>query len=148
MNEEVQKLSLKIDNTINLCKKVLEYGDKIKAISPLDMGMIEYSEKLTQLTEARGEATRVAILELGELQKRYKEIDNDSSIKTADKVLLKEKMNTIIDLSPLFFKQNVILQKAIDIHLKSLQQESSGFHKNVGVIKNYLKAPDKKNFYG
>jgi 3-dehydroquinate synthase class II len=48
----------------------------------------------------------------------------------------------------LFAKQNIGIRKNIEIHLKSLRNESVEFRHNVGVIKNYLKAPDNRTFYG
>jgi hypothetical protein len=78
----------------------------------------------------------------------YQAIENDSSAEPAEKAFLTEKIRTVQDLSPLFAKQNVSIQKNIQQHLTSLRKESTEYHHNVGVIKNYLQTPDSGTFYG
>jgi hypothetical protein len=148
MRQDVKSLSSKIDGAMQLCKKVLEHDSKIKALSPLEIGMDAYAEELTQCVESRGRATRTAILELSEIGSFYETIENDSTATVADKALLNEKIHSLQDLSSVFIKQNAIVRKSIEIHLNSLHQESAGFQQNVKVIKNYLKAPDNRTFYG
>jgi len=152
MNKNINSLSLRIDAAMQLCKNVFDYGEKIRNLSPTDIGMDVYAEELTQYTEDRGRATRIAIQELNAISSSYetleKELEKDSSVTPAEKAFLNEKMRTVQDMSPLFAKQNVAIQKIIQVHLNALRKESVEFHHNVGVIKNYLKAPDKRNFYG
>jgi len=148
MNQDATNLSSKIDAAMQLCKNVLDYGEKIKALSPADIGMDAYATELTQFTEDRGRATRVAIQELNALSSSYDALEKNSSIAPADKAFLSEKIRLVQDMSPLFVKQNVAIQRIIQVHLNSLRKESVEFHHNVGVIKNYLKAPDKRSFYG
>jgi len=148
MRQDVKSLASKIDNAMQLCKNVLEYDSKIKALSPLEIGMDEYAEKLTRCVENRGSATRAAIRELSEIGNFYRAIESDSTATVADKALLNEKIQSLQDLSPVFVKQNAIVKKSIEIHLNSLHQESAEFQHNVKVIKNYLKAPDNRTFYG
>jgi len=71
MNQDATNLSSKIDAAMQLCKNVLDYGEKIKALSPADIGMDAYATELTQFTEDRGRATRVAIQELNALSSSY-----------------------------------------------------------------------------
>jgi len=148
MNQEVKALVSKIDNAMLLCKKVLEHDGKIKALSPLEIGMDAYTEELTQCVESRGRATRAAIQELNGIGGSYETIENDSAVAVADKVLLSGKIDALQNLSSVFIKQNAVVQKSIEIHLKSLHQESAEFQQNVKVIKTYLKAPDNRTFYG
>jgi len=148
MNQDAEFLSSKIDAAMQLCKNVLEYGERIKSLSPADIGMDAYATELTQFTEDRGRATRVAIQELNAVSNSYEELEKNSSATPADKAFLSEKIRLVQDMSPLFAKQNVAIQKIIQVHLNSLRKESVEFHHNVGVIKNYLKAPDKRSFYG
>jgi len=133
---------------MQLCKKVLDYGEKIKTLSPLDVGMEAYTEELVQYTEARGNATRTAVQELKAISENYETIEKDDTATSADKAFLSEKLHCVQDLSPLFAKQDAAVQKIIEIHLTFLRKESVEFHHNVGVIKNYLKAPDNRTFYG
>ncbi len=144
MNQDANALSSKIDAAMQLCKNVLDYGEKIKALSPEDIGMDAYAEELTQRTEDRGRATRVAIQELNAISNIYENL----SAAPADKAFLSEKIRLVQDMSPLFVKQNAIIQRIIQVHLNSMRKESVEFHHNVRVIKNYLKAPDKRSFYG
>jgi len=148
MREDVKSLVSKIDSAMQLCKNVLEHDSKIKALSPLDVGMDVYAEELTQCVESRGRATRIAIQELNEIGRFYKTIENDSTVAIVDKVFLNGKINSLQDLSSVFIKQNAVAKKSIEIHLNALHQESAGFQQNVKVIKNYLKAPDNRTFYG
>jgi hypothetical protein len=148
MRQDVKSLSSKIDDTMQLCKKVLECGEKIRGLSPLDIGMESYAEELSQCTEDRGRAARVAIQELNAINDSYQTIEKDPTATTADKAFLSEKITCVQDLSPLFTKQNVAIKKNIETHLNSLRHESIEFRHNVGVIKNYLKAPDNRTFYG
>jgi len=148
MRQDVKSLSSRIDDTMQLCKKVLECGEKIRGLSPLDIGMEAYTEELSQCTEDRGRATRVAIQELNAINDSYQTIEKDPTATTADKAFLSEKITCVQDLSPLFVKQNVAIKKNIETHLNSLRHESIEFRHNVGVIKNYLKAPDNRTFYG
>jgi len=148
MNQEAKSLSSRIDTAMQLCKNVLDYGEKIRALSPTDIGMDAYATELTQYTEDRGRATRTAIQELNAISSNYETLEKDPSITSADKAFLSEKIRSVQDMSPLFAKQNVAIQKIIQVHLNSLRKESVEFHHNVGVIKNYLKAPDKRSFYG
>jgi len=148
MNQEAKSLSSRIDTAMQLCQNVLDYGEKIRALSPTDIGMDAYATELTQYTEDRGRATRTAIQELNAISSNYETLEKDPSITSADKAFLSEKIRSVQDMSPLFVKQNVAIQKIIQVHLNSLRKESVEFHHNVGVIKNYLKAPDKRSFYG
>jgi hypothetical protein len=148
MNKEASTLSSKIDAAMQLCKNVLDYGEKIKALSPEDIGMEAYATELTQCTEDRGRATRIAIQELNAISNNYEALEKDSSATPADKAFLGEKIRVVQDMSPLFVKQNVAIQRIIQVHLNSMRKESVEFHHNVRVIKNYLKAPDKRSFYG
>ncbi|MCL2206736.1 MAG: hypothetical protein FWB90_01420 [Fibromonadales bacterium] len=148
MHKEVRTLSSKIDSAMQLCKKVLECGEKIRELSPLDIGMEAYAEELNQCTEDRGRATRVAIQELNNINGYYEVIDKDPTVTSMDKAFLIERIRCVQDLSPLFAKQNSAIRKSIEHHLNSLRQESVEFRHNVGVIKTYLKAPDKRTFYG
>jgi len=148
MRQDVKSLVSKIDSAMQLCKNVLEHDSKIKALSPLDIGMDEYTEELTLCVESRGRATRIAIQELSEIGSSYEAIEKDTTAAVADKALLNEKIHSLQDLSSTFAKQNAIVRKSIEIHLNSLRQESAGFQHNVKVIKNYLKAPDNRTFYG
>jgi len=144
MNQDANALASKIDTAMQLCQNVLEYGEKIKALSPSDIGMEAYATELTQCTEDRGRATRIAIQELNAISNNYENL----SAAPADKAFLSEKMRLVQDMSPLFAKQNVAIQRIIQVHLNSMRKESVEFHHNVRVIKNYLKAPDKRSFYG
>jgi len=148
MQQNVKSLSAKIDSAMQLCKNVLEHDNKIKALSPLDIGMDEYAERLTQFVENRGDATRAAIQELTEISNSYETLENDSTATVAEKAVLNEKIHSLQDLSAVFAKQNAVTRKSIEIHLNSLHQESAEFQHNVKVIKNYLKAPDNRTFYG
>jgi len=148
MREDIKKLSSKIDAAMLLCKKVLDFGDKIKELSPIDTGMDVYAEELAQFTEFRGRATRAAIQELNNIGGRFNEIESDSTASVAEKAFLTEKIRSVQDMSPMFVKQNTTIRKIIEMHLNSLRKESAEFHHNVGVIKNYLKTPDKRTFYG
>jgi len=148
MHQDVKSLASKIDNAMQLCKKVLEHDSKIKALSPLDIGMDEYAEKLTLCVESRGNATRTAIQEINEIGSVYETIENDSTATVAEKAILNEKIHSLQDLSSVFAKQNAVTRKSIEIHLNSLHNESAEFQQNVKVIKNYLKAPDNRTFYG
>lgn len=148
MRQDVKSLSSKIDTVMQLCKKVLEYGEKIRGLSPLESGMEVYAEELTQCTEDRGRTARIAIQELNAIGGLYKIIEDDSTADVADKTFLNEKMRSIQDLSTVFSKQSDTIKRSIEIHLNSLRQESMEFRHNVGVIKNYLKAPDNRTFYG
>ncbi len=148
MRQDVKTLSSKIDTAMQLCKNVIECGERIRELSPLDIGMESYAEELIRRTEDRGRATRVAIQELNAINGSYQTIEEDPTATTADKAFLSEKITCVQDLSPLFAKQNLAIKKSIEIHLNSLRQESIEFRHNVGVIKNYLKAPDNRTFYG
>ncbi|MDR3001012.1 MAG: hypothetical protein LBU89_07095 [Fibromonadaceae bacterium] len=148
MRQDIKSLSSKIDAAVQLCKNVLEYGEKIRGLSPLEIGMEEYAEELTLHTESRGRATRIAIQEINEINGFYETIENDPNVLDSEKAFLTEKLRTVQDLSPLFAKQSVMITREIEIHLNSLRKESVEFRHNVGVIKNYLKAPDKRSFYG
>ena len=148
MRQDVKALSSKIDNAMQLCKSVLECGEKIRLLSPQDIGMEAYAAELTQCTEDRGRATRIAIKELNSINDSYKIIESDSTATSADKAFLNEKIRTVQDLSPQFLKQNNVIQRIIQLHLTSMRKESVNFHQNVGIIKNYLKTPDKRTFYG
>jgi len=148
MNQNAKSLSSRIDAAMQLCKNVFDYGEKIKALSPADIGMDAYTTELAQYTEDRGRATRIAIQELNAISSNYEELEKDSSSTSADKAFLNEKIRSVQDMSPLFAKQNVAIQKILQVHLNSLRKESVEFHHNVGVIKNYLKAPDNRSFYG
>jgi hypothetical protein len=148
MRQDVKSLASKIDNAMQCCKNVLEYDNKIKALSPLEIGMDAYAEELAQCIESRGHATKVAIRELNEIGSLYEAIESDSTAIVADKALLNEKIHSLQDLSSVFIKQNATVRRSIEIHLNSLRQESAGFQHNVKVIKNYLKAPDNRTFYG
>jgi len=151
MNQNINNFSLRIDAAMKLCRNVFDFGEKIRALSPTDIGMDAYAEELTRYTENRGRATRIAIQELNAIRDSYKtleqEWEKDTSITSSDKAFLTEKMRTVQDMSPLFAKQNAAIQKIIQVHLNSIRKESIEFHHNVGVIKNYLKTPDKRNFY-
>jgi len=147
MHKEVKALSSKIDTAMQLCKKVLECGEKIRELSPLDMGMDAYAVELTQCTEDRGRATRNAIQELHAISDSYELIEKDPTVTSTDRSFLMERLRCVQDLSPMFTKQNTAIRKSIEINLKSLRQESVEFRQNVGVIKNYLKAPDNRAFY-
>jgi len=144
MNQDANALASKIDAAMQLCKNVLDYGEKIKALSPEDIGIDAYATELTQYTEDRGRATRIAIQELNAISNIYEAL----SAAPADKAFLGEKIRLVQDMSPLFVKQNVALQRIIQVHLNSMRKESVEFHHNVRVIKSYLKAPDKRSFYG
>jgi hypothetical protein len=148
MHQDIKSLFSKIDNAVQLCKNVLDCGEKIRALSPLTIGIEAYAEELTKQTENRGRATRAAIQEINAVSSVYKEIETNSAIASADKAFLNEKMRSVRDMSPLFAKQNVVIRRNIEMHLNSLRQESVDFRHNVGVIKNYLKAPDRRTFYG
>jgi len=148
MRQDVKTLASRIDSAMALCKKVLEYGEKIRVLSPLDMGVDAYTEELTQFTEDRGKATRTAIREISSIYDSYAEIEKDLTASNAEKGFLNEKIRTVQDLSPLFAKQDVIIRRIIETHLTALRKESAQFHSNVGVIKNYLKTPDTRTFYG
>jgi len=148
MNQDAKSLSSRIDAAMQLCKNVFDYGEKIKALSPVDIGMDAYATELSQYTEDRGRATRIAIQELNSISSDYETLENDSSVTSADKAFLSEKMHSVQDMSTLFAKQNAAIQKILQVHINSLRKESVEFHHNVGVIKNYLKAPDKRSFYG
>jgi hypothetical protein len=148
MRQDLEELSLKIDSAMKLCKNVLEYGEKIRALSPMDIGMDAYAEELTNYTEDRGRATRVAIQELSAMNKGYDIVENDSTVTSRDRAFLYEKILNVQGLSSQFAKQNEAIRKSVEIHLGSLRKESVEFHHNVGVIKSYLKAPDKRTFYG
>jgi len=151
MNQNVNNFSLRIDAAMKLCKNVFDFGEKIRTLSPTNIGMDAYVAELTQYTEDRGRVTRIAIQELNAIKDSYKtleqEWEKDTSVTPADKAFLTEKMRTVQDMSPLFAKQNAAIQKIIQVHLNSIRKESIEFHHNVGVIKNYLKTPDKRNFY-
>ncbi|MCL2261042.1 MAG: hypothetical protein FWC15_06785 [Fibromonadales bacterium] len=147
MHKDVKALSSKIDTAMQLCKKVLECGEKIKDLSPLDIGMEAYAVELTQFTEDRGRATRNAIQELYAINDSYEVIEKDPTVTSTDRSFLMERLHCVQDLSPMFTKQNNAIKKSIEINLKSLHQESIEFRHNVGVIKNYLKAPDNRTFY-
>jgi len=148
MHQNVKSLVSKIDNAIQLCQKVLEHDGKIKELSPLEIGMDVYAEKLTQCVESRGRATRAAIQEISGIGSSFEAIENDSTVAVSDKIFLNGKIDSLQNLSSLFTKQNAIVRKSIEIHLNSLHRESAGFQQNVKVIKNYLKAPDNRTFYG
>jgi hypothetical protein len=148
MRQDVKDLSLRIDEAIQLCKKVIDYGEAIRNLSPLDIGMDAYVEELTKYTESRGHATRIAIQELNSISSSYETIESDATATSVEKAFLRERMQFVQDLSPLFAKQDVLVRKVIEIHLTSLRKESAEFNHNAGVIKSYLKAPDKRNFYG
>jgi len=145
MNQDINALSLRIDAAMQLCKNVFDCGEKIRSLSPSDIGMDAYTEELTQYTEERARATRIAIQELNDISSSYETLE--SSATSADKAFLTEKIRSVQDMSPLFAKQNAAIQKIIQVHLNSLRKESVEFHHNVGIIKNYLKAPDRRNFY-
>jgi len=147
MNQDIKSFSSRIDAAMQLCKNVFDFGEKIRTLSPTDIGMDAYTEELTQYTEDRGRATRIAIQELNALNANYETFEKDTSATPADKAFLSEKMRLVKDMSPLFAKQNAAIQKIIQVHLNSIRKESVEFHHNVGVIKNYLKTPDKRNFY-
>lgn len=148
MREDIKKLSSRIDAAAQLCKKVLDFGDKIKNLSPMDIGMDVYSEELAQFTEFRGRATRAAIQELTQIGGSFNEIEKDSTASVSEKAFLTEKIRSVQDMSPMFVKQNTTIKKIIEMHMSSLRKESAEFHHNVGVIKSYLKTPDKRTFYG
>jgi len=148
MNQDIKSFSSRIDAAMQLCKNVFDFGEKIRTLSPNDIGMDAYTEELTKYTEERARATRIAIQELNAIGSSYETIENDSSTLPADKAFLSEKIRLVQDMSPFFAKQNAAIQKIIQVHLNSIRKESVEFHHNVGVIKNYLKAPDKRNFYG
>jgi len=148
MRQDVKSLASKIDSAMQLCKNVLEHDSKIKALSPQDIGIDAYAEELTLCVESRGRATRTAIQELNEIGSFYETIENDSTATVADKALLNEKIHSLQDLSAVFAKQNTVVRRSIEIHLNSLHHESAEFQHNVKVIKNYLKAPDNRTFYG
>jgi len=145
MNQDINAFSLRIDAAMQLCKNVFDCGEKIRSLSPSDIGMDAYTEELTQYTEERARATRIAIQELNDISSSYETLE--SSATSADKAFLTEKIRSVQDMSPLFAKQNAAIQKIIQVHLNSLRKESVEFHHNVGIIKNYLKAPDRRNFY-
>jgi hypothetical protein len=148
MHQEVKTLSSRIDTAKQLCNNVFECGEKIRTLSPLDIGMENYAEELTQYTEKRGRATRAAIQELGAINKNYETLLNNSAITASEKGFLDEKMRSVQDLSSSFAKQNTMIRRNIETHLNSLRKESVEFKQNVGVIRNYLNAPDKRTFYG
>jgi len=148
VHKDVKTLSSKIEAAMLLCKKVLECGEKIRELSPLDIGMEAYAEELNLFTEDRGRATRIAIQELNAINGYYEVIEKDPTVTNMDKAFLGERMRCVQDLSPLFTKQNTTIRRCIELHLNSLRQESVEFRHNVGVIKSYLKAPDKRTFYG
>jgi len=148
MRQDIKALASKIDSAMALCKKVLECGEKIRGLSPIDMDMNAYAETLTQFTEDRGRATYAAIQEISSINSSYAEIEKDSTASASEKGYLSEKIRTVQDLSPLFAKQNAVLKRIIETHLTVLRKESAQFHSNVGVIKSYLKTPDKRTFYG
>jgi len=148
MNQKINDLSSRIDAAMQLCKNVFDCGEKIRSLSLSEIGMDAYAAELTQYTEDRALATRMAIQELNAISSSYEILDKESSIAPADKAFLSEKIRSVKDMSPLFAKQNAAIQKIIQVHLNSLRKESVEFHHNVGVIRNYLKAPDKRNFYG
>lgn len=133
---------------MQMCKNVLEYGEKIKDLSPTDIGMDAYATELAQYTENRGHATRIAIQELQAISGNLETMEKESSATVADKAFLSEKIRTVQDMAPLFAKQSVIVKKIIDGHLNSLRKESVEFHKNAGIIKSYLQTPDTRTFYG
>jgi len=149
MRQDVKSLSSRVDTAMQLCKKVLDCGEKIREISPLDIGMEAYSDELIKRTEDRGRATRAAIQELNAINGVYETIEKDPTATASEKAFLKERISYIQDLlSPLFAKQDIAMRKSIEIHLNSLRKESVEFRHNVSVIKNYLKAPDNRTFYG
>jgi hypothetical protein len=148
MREDVKALSSRIDDAKVLCKRVLEAGEKIKKLSPDEMGMEAYSEEVEQFTESRGRATRTAIKELTLIGGLFSEIENDSTASEMEKAFLNEKISAIQALSPLFAQQSVAIRKIIEKHLTAMRQESVEFNQKVGVIKTYLKTPDKRTFYG
>jgi len=148
MNQDIKSFSSRIDAAMQLCKNVFDCGEKIRALSPTDIGMDAYTEELSQYTEDRARATRIAIQELNAISSNYETLENDPSATPSDKAFLTEKIRSVQDMSSLFAKQNAAIQKIIQVHLNSLRKESVEFHHNVGVIKNYLKAPDKRSFYG
>jgi hypothetical protein len=149
MRQDVKSLSSRIEGAMQLCKKVLECGEKIRELSPLDIGMESYAEELILHTEDRGRVTRTAIQELNTINGLYETIEKDPTATASEKAFLKERISSINDLlAPLFIKQNGVIRKSIEVHLNSLRQESIEFRHNVGVIKNYLKAPDNRTFYG
>jgi len=121
MHQNLKSLVSKIDNAMQLCKNVLEHDSKIKALSPLDIGMDIYAEKLTQCVENRGDATRIAIKELNEISSVYETLENDSTVTVAEKAIINEKIHSLQDLSAVFAKQNAVTRKSIEIHLNSLQ---------------------------
>ncbi|MDR2581314.1 MAG: hypothetical protein LBC85_10025 [Fibromonadaceae bacterium] len=148
MREDLKNFISRVDAAVQLCKKVLECGERIKELSPLEIGMEAYAEKLTNFTEDRGRATRAAIKELGFINGCFNELENSSSTSVAEKAFLGEKIRIVQDMSPMFAKQNAIIRRIIETHLSSLRKESAEFHHNVGVIRSYLKTPDKRTFYG
>ena len=149
MRQDVKSLSSRVETAMQLCKKVLECGEKIRELSPLDIGMESYVEELISHTEDRGRAARAAIQELNSINGFYEAIEKDPTATVSEKAFLKERISSIQDLlSPLLTKQDTAMRKGIEVHLNSLRQESAEFRHNVGVIKNYLKAPDNRTFYG
>lgn len=148
MRQDVKSLSSRIDAAMQLCKKVLECGEKIRSLSSIDIGMEAYADELSQYTEDRGRATRAAIQEINAISVHCQTIEEDPTATVSEKAFLNEKMRSVQDLSPLFIKQDVIIRKNIESNLNILRRESVDFRHNVGVIKNYLKAPDKRSFYG
>jgi len=146
-NQDVKSFASRIDAAMQLCKNVFDFGEKIRSLSPADIGMDAYTAELTKYTEDRGRATRIAIQELNSIKSNFETFEKESDASPADKAFLTEKMRLVQDMSPLFVKQNVAIQKIIQVHLNSIRKESIEFHHNVGVIKNYLKTPDKRNFY-
>ncbi|GHV12972.1 hypothetical protein AGMMS49938_06620 [Fibrobacterales bacterium] len=148
MRKDITELASKIDGAKVLCQKVLDCGETIKKLSAEEIGADAYAEELTRLTDERGNATRIAIQEINAITEKFEIIKNDETASSAEKAFLREKLHSVQDMNPLFVKQNAILQKNISAQMDSLRQESVEFYHNVGVIKNYLKAPDKKSFYG
>jgi hypothetical protein len=149
MRQDVKSLSSRVETAMQLCKKVLECGEKIRELSPLDIGMESYVEELILHTEDRGRAARSAIQELNTINGFYEAIEKDPAATASEKAFLKERISSINDLlSPLLTKQDIAMRKSIEVHLNSLRQESAEFRHSVGVIKNYLKAPDNRTFYG
>jgi len=149
MHQDAKSLLAKIEGAIQLCKNILDFGEKIKMLSPLNIGMDAYAEELTSHTEKRGLATRNAIQEINAVGTVYETIKANATISAADKAFLREKMRSIQEeMAPLFAKQNIIIRKSIEVHLNSLRQESVDFRHSVNVIKQYLKAPDSRTFYG
>ncbi|MDR0516006.1 MAG: hypothetical protein LBH25_03080 [Fibromonadaceae bacterium] len=148
MRKDIETLSSRIDSAKQLCKKVLDFGEKVKSLSPEEIGMDAYTEKVEQITSDRARVTREAIKELNSINVFLRQIESDSAINIVERAFLAEKVGTVQAFSPLFAQQNSVLKKCIEKHLTGMRQDAVEFHKKVDVIKTYLKTPDRRTFYG